>query len=72
MKVLLFNLVERQNFTNFISDVYNATRACLDCSISFWGYTFTWYDLLRFSLLTLLFGACMIVLFGADFRERKG
>lgn len=64
MFVFLFNLIERQNFSNFISDVYNGTVIVLNKSVSLWGYTFTWFDMLRFSLLTVLLCCCLRFIYG--------
>lgn len=60
----LFQDIQHTNFTNFITDVYQALIMVLNKSVSLWGYTFTWYDLLRFTLLTFLLGCCIKLILG--------
>lgn len=65
----LFENIQHTNFTNFVSDVYQALIMVLNKSVSLWGYTFTWYDLLRFALLTTLLGACIRFILGGVINE---
>lgn len=58
------------SFSYFVNEVYMALNSVLSAHVSLFGYTFVWSDLLKYSMLTLFFGACMILLFGGEIREK--